>query len=194
MLSIVKPIALARSLSVLQAPGAGWVVAPAPPREVKRVYWDLFQTTDVWVRLTPSDSKGTAPLVSLIFQAFFPGRVQLEPYTLRPQWPKGTPARVVVRAEPFPLTTIRALSLQFVIDGYTFDLAGPGSRYALVPCGDDCIPNAIDAEIDPALLGALTTATVVTGDALGFSIRLAPDDQRALSAFAARAGIAPTVR
>jgi len=185
-------MALALAFSALQAPGSGWVVAPAPPREVKRVYWDLFQTTEVWVRLTPSDSKGTAPLVSLIFQAFFPGRAQLEPYSLRPEWPKGAPARVVVRAEPFPLTAIGALSLRFVIEGYTFDLMGPGSRYAIVSCGDDCTSNTVEAEIDPALLRALPTAKIVTGEALGFSIRLAPDDQRALSAFAARIGIAPT--
>jgi hypothetical protein len=190
----VTVIAVAFSLFMLQAPGSGWVVAPAPPQQVRRVYWDLFQTTEVWVRLTPSDSDGSAPLVSLIFQAFFPGRAPLEPYSLQPQWPKGTPARLVIRPEPFPLTAIRTLSLRFVIEGYAFDLMGPGSRYTILSCGDDCTDNTFEAELDPALLRALVTARMVDGEALGFPIRLAPSDQRALGDFAARIGLAPTAR
>src|SRR5688572_27240571 len=97
-----------------QSPGSGWVMAPAPPREVKRLYWELFQTTEVWVSLTPGVGNGNQPLLNLVFQAFFPGRPEREPYSGLPQWPKGAPARLVVRAEPFSLTAIRDLTLRFV--------------------------------------------------------------------------------
>jgi hypothetical protein len=175
-----------------QGPGGGWAMVDAPPREVRRLYWELQETTEVWVRLTPGDPNGAAPLISLVFQAFFPGRAARDPYTGLPQWPKGEPARLVVRAEPFPLTAIRGLSLQLVLDGHAFNLAGPGSRYAILPCGvgsDDCAPNSVEAELDPALLRALTVARTVGGEALGFPITLAPSDQRALAEFAARVSV-----
>ena len=181
--------ALSSLILLAQAPGAGWVMAPASPREVRRLYWELFETTEVWVRLTPGDPNGNPPLVSVVFQAFFPGRAQREPYSLLPQWPRGAPARLVVRAEPFPMTAIRDLSLRLVLDGYTFDLTGPGSRYATLSCGDDCAPNAVEAELDPSLLRALIVALTVRGEVLGFPIQLAAADQRALGAFAERVGL-----
>src|SRR5262249_11315541 len=56
-----------------QAPGDGWVMAPAPPREVRPLYWDLFQTTEVWVRLEPVDPDGKPPLVHLILPGLLRG-------------------------------------------------------------------------------------------------------------------------
>jgi hypothetical protein len=61
------------ALLLLQAPGDGWALVQ-DTRQVKRLYWDLFQTTEVWLRLIPEDPDGKPPLVNLIFQAFFPGR------------------------------------------------------------------------------------------------------------------------
>jgi hypothetical protein len=177
----------------IQLPGAGWVMAPAPPREVKRLYWELFETTEVWVRLTPCDPSGTPPVLQLVFQAFFPGRAPREWYSLLPQWPKGEPARMVVRAEPSPLTAVRGLSLRFVLDDYTFYLTGPGNRSTIVPCGDECTPSAVEAELHPTLLRALIVAQTVQGEALGFPIRLAAADQRALAGFAARVGVSAKV-
>ena len=174
---------------LLQSPGAGWVMAPTPPREVRRLYWELQETTEVWVRLTPGDPNAAPPLLSLVFQAFFPGRAQREAYSLLPQWPKGAPARLVVRVEPFPLTTVRDLTLRLELDGYSFDLTSPGSRYAMLSCGDDCAPNAIEVDLDPTLLRALVAARTIRGEALGFPIQLTAADQRALGDFADRTGI-----
>lgn len=179
---------------LVQAPGGGWTLAPAPAREVKRLYWELFETTEVWVRLTPDDPSGKPPLVNLVFQAVFPGRAQRDPFSGVPQWPRGTPSRLVVRAEPSLLTVIRNLSLRFVLDGYTFDLTSPGSRYTLLPCGigsDDCAPNGVEAELHPTLLRALIAARSVDGEALGLPIQLAAADQRALADFATRVGLPP---
>jgi hypothetical protein len=41
-------------LLLAQGPGEGWNVVQAAPREVKRVYWELFETTEVWVLLLPA--------------------------------------------------------------------------------------------------------------------------------------------
>ena len=161
----------------------------APPREVRRLYWELPQTTEVWVRLTPGDATGGEPLVNLVFQAFFPGRARRDPYTGLPQWPAGKAARMVVRAEPFPLTMIRRLSMQLVLDGHRFNLAGPGIIYTILPCGvgsEECASNSVEAELDASLLRALTVARTVEGEALGFPIHLSAADQRALAEFSQR--------
>jgi hypothetical protein len=177
---------------LLQAPGDGWALVHAPAREVRRLYWELAQMTEVWVRLIPEDPDGKPPLVNLVFQAYYPGRAGRDPYTGLPQEPKGPPARLAVRAEPLPLTVIRELSLRLVIDGKRFDLTGPGSRYRNLPClvsSEDCVPNAVEAELDPSILRSLIAAKTVQGQALGFPVTLTGPDLLALTEFASRIGL-----
>lgn len=188
LISCVWPLALL----AFQAPGDGWTLAQAAPREIRRIYWDLFQVTEVWLRLVPQDTNRSAPLVNLVFQAFFPGRPERDPYSGQPMEPKGSPARVVVRAQALPMTIIRDLSLRFVVDGTEVDLTAPGKRYRNLPClvaTDDCTPNAIQADLDAAVLSSLITARSVQGEALGFPINLSQADQIALAEFAARVGL-----
>jgi hypothetical protein len=175
---------------LFQGPGDGWVLVPST-RQVKRLYWDLFQTTEVWLSLIPEDPAGTHPLVTLIFQAFFPGRAERDPYSGLPREPKGPPARLVVRAQGLPLTVISHLTLRLEIDDKTIDLTGSAAKFRFVyPCppGDGCAANAVEAELEPSVLRSLATARVVKGEALGFPITLTADDQRSLAAFAARIG------
>ena len=170
---------------------SGWALAGAKPREVGRTYWELIPEMEVWLRLVPEDAEGKPTLVNLVFHAFFPGRAKREPYSLLPQWPKGEPARLTLSAEPPTLTMIRELILRLVIDDRTIDLTAPG-KYRTLPClvaTDDCWPNAVEAELDAAVLRSLASAKSVTGVALGFPIRLAGADQDAIRAFAAKAGI-----
>jgi len=179
-------------LLLLQSPGDGRAFSQAPAREVKRLYWELNQTTEIWVQLIPESPDGKPPLVSLVFQALFPGPAERDPYSGLPKWPRGAPARLAVRAEPLPLTLIRELSLQLVIDGKTLDLTGPGSRYRNLPClvySEDCAPYAVEAELEPSILRSLITAHAVRGQALGFPIELKAADQKALSDFATRVGV-----
>ena len=181
------------ALLLLQAPGDGWAVVQGPPREVKRLYWDLFQTTEVWLRVIPEDPDRKPPLVNLIFQAFFPGRAERDPYSGLPQWPKGPPARLALRAEPLPLTVIRELSLRLRIDGNELDLTPPGGRYRNLPClvaAGDCMPNAVEAELEPSLLRSLISARIAGGQVLGFQVRLTSADQAAIADFATRIGLA----
>jgi len=145
-------------LLLVQHPGDGWALVQ-DTRQVRRLYWDLSKTTEVWVRLIPEDPDGRPPVVSLVFQAFFPGRTERDPYSGLPREPTGPPARLAVRAQPLPLTVVHDLSLRFVIDGRTIELTGPGSRYRNLPCfvaTEDCTPNAVEAELEPSILRSLT--------------------------------------
>ena len=183
-------MAFAVMLGLLQS---GWATTQAQPREVRMTYWELVPQIEIWVRLIPENEDGSPPLVNLVFHAFYPGRAERDPYSGRPRWPTGAPARLTVSAEPLPLTLIRELSLQLEIDGKTIDLTGPNARYRNLPCliaTDDCAPNAVEAELEPSILRALLAANSVRGKALGFPIRLVAADQAAVRAFAARVGLA----
>jgi len=185
--------ALPLVLLLLQAPGDGWALAQAPPQQVKTLYWDLFQTTEVWVSLIPADPDARPPLVRLIFQAFFAGREV-----------KGAPSRLTLRALPLPLTVITDLSLRVTVDGETADLAascsapgGQGSREGnpcfllYPPCGPDggCSANGVAAELSTPLLRSLARSRTVEGVVLGFPVVLSRDDRAAIGQFAERIGL-----
>lgn len=183
---------LSLAVLLLQGPGDGWAFVQTPPRELKSVYWELFQTTEVWLHLIPEDPDGKPPLVNLVFQAFFPGRAERNPYSGLLREPKGPPARLVLKAQPLPLTIVRELSLRLVIDGRTVDLAGPDNRYRNLPClvaTEGCTPYAVEAELEPSILRSLITARAVRGEVLGFPIELTEADQLAVAEFAKRIGL-----
>jgi len=135
----------------IQGPGDGSAFLQSPPREVQRAYWDLLQTTEVWVTTLPEGPQGK-PLVNLVFHASFPGRAKRDVHSGLPQWPKGQPARLMVRAQPLPLTLVPELSLRILIDGDTIDFSGPDGRCGHPPCRDAIFNydlNTVEAEIDP---------------------------------------------
>lgn len=163
-----------------------------PPREVRRIYWELQKTFEVLVQLIPENPVGKPPLVSLTFRAYFPGVAKRNPYTSLPEWPTGKPARMTLTADPQPMVMIRDLTLRLELDGSAVDLTGPGRRYRNIPCvfyTDACAPNGVEAEIDASFVRSLLEARVVTGQALGLPIRLTTDDQAAVAAFASRIGL-----
>ena len=185
------------ALFLFQGPGEGWNLVQAPPREVKRVYWDLFETTEVWVLLLPGGPQGEPPPVNIVVQAFFSGRAKRDPYSGLPQWPKGEPERLTVRVQPVPMTLFNELSLRLVVDDETFDLGAscmsPGRSGP--PCqilysgvvsesGFGAAAIGVSVEVQPALLQRLAKARVVTGTALGFPILLSSDDLGAVGKFA----------
>jgi hypothetical protein len=178
---------------IIGLPQSGWAITQAQPREVGRLYWELVPETEVWVRLIPEDAEGKPPLVNLVLHAFYPGRAERDPYSGLPRWPSGTPARLTISAVPLPRTVIRELALRLVIDGKRIDLTGPASRYRNLPCSvasEDCVPNAVEAELDASTLRALGTGRSVGGEVLGFPIMLVPADQLAIREFMARVGLA----
>jgi hypothetical protein len=178
------------SLFLLQVPGDGWNLSQAPPREVQRLYWDLFETTEVWVLLLPGGPQNQPQPVKIVFQAFFPGRAKRDPYSkLRPQWPKGEPERLTVRAQPFPMTVVDEFSLRLIVDEETFDLSQSckGAVGTGGPCQIQYSDSAIvgvSVDIPPALLKKVANARAVSGTALGLPIILASEDLVAIGKFA----------
>jgi hypothetical protein len=179
------------ALFLFQGPGEGWNLVQAPPREVKRVYWDLFETTEVWVLLLPGDPQGEPAPVNVVFQAFFSGRAKRDPYSKLPEWPKGEPERLTVRVQPFPTTVLKEPSLRLVVDDETFDLGasckwplGFGGPCQILYSGEGGAIIGVSVEVQPALLQRLAKARVVTGTALGFPILLSSDDLGAVGKFA----------
>lgn len=171
---------------------SAWALTQSPPREVRRLYWELVPETEIWVRLVPENAQGKPPLVNLVFHAFYPGRAERDPHTGLPQWPKVPPTRLTVSAEPLPQVVIRELSLRLAIDDRTVNLTGPDSRYRNLPCvvpDSTCSPNAVEAELEPSVLRSAVTARSVGGNALGFPITLVAADQLALGEFVAKIGL-----
>jgi hypothetical protein len=164
------------SLLLLQAPGDGWAIAPGKPGEVKHLYWDLFDTTEVWVQLTPElpDGKGQAPL-RLVFQAFYKGHEA-----------NGTPSRIDARVVG---PAVADLSFRLTYEGKSADLTGPEGHSRLlfpVPACDTCSANGVDAEVRPDVMREYAAAANPGGSALGIPFVLSPADRDALKAFVAR--------
>lgn len=173
-----------------QKPEAGWGVTRVQPHDVSRIYWELQQTMEVLVRLAPIGQEGKPARLNLVLQAFFPGRAQRDPYSGLPQWPRGSPARIAITAQAHVLThVIPGFTLRLVADDRAFDLTRAAGRFRLIPCmvaTDDCSPNGVEADLEPAVLRALVNARSIRGDALGLSIELTDTDRRALAGFAER--------
>jgi hypothetical protein len=186
---VIAVYALPLALLLLQAPGDGWALVQAPAREVRTLYWDLFQTTEVWLTVLPQEPERR---VRLVFQAFFAGREV-----------KGPPRSVVVRAlfwsqPPAEAFTLIEPSLRFVIDGNAVDLTGPGgcsmfaapdaSCFPLYPCVG-CSANGVGIKLEPPLLQALASGKIVQGKALGFPFVLSVADHSALAQFVDQVGV-----
>src|SRR5207247_7947531 len=112
-----------------QVPGGGWAWVPGV-RQVNNLYYELFDTTEIWVHLIPEDPAGKPSLHSLIFKAVFPGRLPHRVSDERILEAKGPPSRLLLQAQAGPLAMIKGLpTLRLVIDGSTVDLTGSGARY-----------------------------------------------------------------
>ncbi len=187
---------IAASLLMLAVLQSGWALTQAPPREARRLYWELVPEMEVFVRLVPAGPE-RGPLVNLIFHAFYPGRAARDPYSGLPAWPQGVPSRLTISAEPPPMTIVRALSLRVTVDDRTIDFTAPDSRYRFLPCPfatDDCVPNAVEADLAPSILRLVAAGRSVGGTALGLPFTFAPADHEAVRAFAERVGLWPAAR
>ena len=167
-------------LLLLQAPGDGWALAQVAPRQVKTLYWELFDTSETWVSLIPSGPAEEPPLVRLAFQAFWPGKDTAK-----------APTRLVLRALGLPLTVVTQYSLEFVLDGTALDLGSactaPGATgppcQLLYPVGEGSSANGVAVELTATVLERLVAAQTVRATALGFPVVLSPEDRAALARF-----------
>jgi len=179
-------------------PGNGWGLVPGVG-QVNNLYYELFDTTAIWVHLIPEDPAGKPSLHSLIFKAFFPGRLPHRTGDERILEAKRPPTQLLLQAQAGRLTVVRERpTLWFVIDGTTVELTVSWARY-LYPSGVrsryfypcfGCAATGVEVDLAPSILHSLITAQSVTGHALDFPMKLTPEDQQALAQFEARIGLA----
>jgi hypothetical protein len=172
--------AAAEPAMMSQAPGSAWVLAPTPERTVRTLYWQLFDSTEIWTRIAPKAPDASRPLpLNLIFSATFKGKV------VTGQEPGARP-EITILAQPHPLAALPIPNLSFTVvpdDGRHFDLIANGMASRVPSLGDNCCSDAIVARIDDALLLALVKSKKITGHVLGFDYVLDRDDTDALAKF-----------
>lgn len=168
-----------------QGPGDGYNLAPSSPREIKTLYWELFNTTELWVRLTPEGETGKPAPVSLIFSATFPGSRQAD-----------VPTEISIRAQVDPRFVASKFSLKLMPHpGELLDLAAPGTDfeyYPHCPIGEKCAVTGIISIVPWKVFTRIVKAKSITGEVLGLEVSLQEADLDALRAFAQR--LVPAVR
>jgi hypothetical protein len=145
---------------------------PAGDGEIRVVYWELRQETEVWLTIEPKspDGKPAPPAMILTIGRTFSGKI-----------PASPPATFEVRASA-GMTSAPRVELWFMVDGGKIDLAG-GKMALEQGRGSDYLPSAIPAET----LKRIAAADRITGSALGFAFELTASQRTALRTFIERA-------
>lgn len=158
-------------------------VLQAPPGEVRSLYWDLYQHTEVCVNLAPqSGPEGPSPL-AFSFSFTHTGRER-----------KASPAFVVLHVQLPPTYVVLSASLHIVLDqAERFDLTASQQLYRVTfPPGctteGGCGFTGLDALLSRDAFAHLVKARVISGEAFGIPFVLSPDAGQALSLFAERLG------
>jgi hypothetical protein len=172
MMSVATAAVL--SCLLLQAPGDGWDLAGGTPGEVKHLYWELFDTSELWVQVSPQLPDGRPAPLRMVFQAFFKG----------PK-PRAVPGRIGARV----LGAVGPdLSFRLSYAERTVDLTGPeGNSHLLFPSGGT-FANGVDAEIKPDVFRAFVSAPNPSGAAFGVPFTFSESDRVAVKRFAAEVG------
>ena len=175
------PTVLAAAIFSAQAPGAGWVMKPAPDGEVQQLYWAEFKQTEVWIHLEPHRRTGEIAPFYLIFSVIFDGKTQQHPAD-----------SVMVQAIAAPNMLVDRLSLELILDGEKhLALDAPPyfphqiySQSAEFPGG----PAGLQVMVPIAIVKELADAEKIEGDVLGIKIVLHAPQIAALGRFLARVG------
>ena len=151
---------------------SGQLTPPAGDGEIRVVYWELRQETEIWLTIEPKspDGKPAPPAVVLTVGRTFPGKVPMSP-----------PALFDVRASAGQMWAPR-VELYFVVDGGKVDLAD-GKGGLEQGSGADSLSSTIPVET----LKRIAAADRITGSVLGFAFELTASQRAALRAFIERA-------
>jgi len=163
---------------IAQGPGEGYNLAPSPPRVIKILYWELFQTTETWVRLSPEGENSKPAPMSLIFYVTYHGKKLA-----------NEPTSVNIRAQANPRFVASKFSLKFLLgSGGPLDLAAPGGNFMYYPrCPNrDCAVTGIISTVPWKIFAQILQTESIRGEVLGVGISLQEADLDALRAFAKR--------
>jgi hypothetical protein len=172
-------------LSRTPPPPVNWLrldtcdVFAAQPREVKSVYWDSNQHTEVCMTLIPTpESKESLPL-----------RMTLS-FTHVGRQLKGPPAVVMLHVSLPPFAVPTWPSLNLLIDREErLDLTTGSPSYSVTypgGCGTDCSYTGVAVPLTLATFSRIGTAKSVSGEAFGVKFSLSAEDLESLIPFAAR--------
>ena len=175
---------LLAAMPTVQGPGDGYNLAPSSPREIKTLYWKLFKTTEIWVRLSPEGKDHKPAPVSLIFYVTFSGKeLSLEP------------THVTIRAQADPRFVASKFSLKLAPQpGEPLDLVGPlgtvknsiGTSYQYYPnCPEGgCAVTGVISYLPWKVFLQIARSESLTAEALGIEVSFQQADLDALRAFA----------
>lgn len=150
----------------------GQLLPPAGDGDIRAVYWELRNETEVWLTLEPKSATGKpAPL--LTFARRFAGK-----------WPASQATDFEVRAYAGSLW---APSVEFWLvldDDHKIDLGSQGRAFGLI---SGTPSDYLTATLPVQTLKQMAHSKRVAGHALGFEFELNESQRRALGAFLERA-------
>jgi hypothetical protein len=157
-------------------PAAGRVQALPPPRdgEIRVLYYEARDLTELWLTLEPKGPAGEDLPISLTFDVAFPGKRPAAPLT-----------KVWMRAHAGQLWNPRPV-LTLVLDGKTtLDVAGPNPTILSAGDeGDTMLGVAGTLSVDT--LRTIAAARSVSGNALRVPFALTESQRQAIARFAER--------
>jgi hypothetical protein len=154
-------------LAALIHPNAG-----PPPRVIGAFYFDALNQSQVWVDLDPLSREGPSP-VRLNFTIAFKGRTLTGP-------PKTATIRASSSMMANPLR-VRLPVLRFhLADDTIIDLTTPDRVYLFTASCENCSSDTLVTDLPFRDLQVIAQSSVVSVDAMGFDVRLVPDDMAAI--------------
>lgn len=162
-------------------PGSGWMVVSSQERELKILYWDLFDKTEVWTSVVPrTTSNGQRIPVRLIFSATLNGKAPTLADSAR--LPIATDITVLAQSDPRAVLPARSYSLSLrTSDGRFFDLIKGGLATTVMPTCEACAAQAIAGRVGRQMFLAWAGSERIVADVLGFIGELDDADTKALA-------------
>ena len=151
---------------------SGQLLPPPKDGDIRAVYWELRNESEVWLTLEPKAAAGgSAPMLTFTFQ--FPGK--------RPAAP---PAQIEVRAYAPVLMWAPRPELWLVLDGGDkLDIGARGSPYGMM---SGQVSDYLTAMISIDTLKRIAGAKRIAGSALGIDFELNESQASALRTFLER--------
>jgi hypothetical protein len=152
----------------------------AKPGELRSVYWELYQHTEVCVSF-PAEPASSS--LALTFSFTHVGRALEE-----------RPRHVLMRAQLPPGAAVLRPSLSLLVDGReALDLTGPGALYQTTypphctpPPETGCSFTGVEAAIPTSVFERIAEARTLEGRAFGAGFALSPAQRARVAALAAR--------